>query len=260
MTAPIGAVAPTSTLRLKNGSPLADPRADYIGETDLRNAAYPVATLLPGADSSPRMRSYTWRVAQVLDQRSNGACVGFAWAHELIARPLEVAGITESFATKRVYHAAQIIDRWPGGEYPGARPLMAGTSVLAGARAIKALGYISQYRWAQSVTDLASAVGFLGPAVLGTRLYSGMRDPDDAGFMHPEGTRLGGHALLVTGVRIRPLGAEQPDPDLSNFLIQNSWGPQWGKGGTARITFNDMAELVPNAEVCIPVKRSQPIP
>ena len=240
---------------LKGGKPVIDPRADYVGESDPRNDAFPVEPLLRHDGARRPLRSYTWRARTVLDQRGQGACVGFAWAHELIARPHEVTAIDDSFAVQTLYFEAQRRDRWPGGQYPGASPLMAGTSVLAGAKVVKDLGYIEQYRWAQSLEDLASAIGFLGPAVLGTRMFAGMREPDAAGFIHAAGSRLGGHALLVVGVRIRPIGGGEPDLNASSFLVQNSWGPDWGDNGRARITFTEMSVLLEKAEVCIPVQR-----
>ena len=81
--------------------------------------------------------------------------------------------------------------------------------------------------------------------------------PDEHGFIHPSGTRIGGHALLVVGVRIRPVGTANPDPEASSFVVQNSWGPDWGDGGRARMTFAAMESLLDRAEVCIPLLRTR---
>lgn len=245
-----------ASVPMKDGSVRGDVRADRLQEHDARNADYPVRTMLPDGTRRRRYRSYTWRVSEVLDQDWNGACVGFAWAHELIARPLEIRDVDATFAREDIYYEAQRRDRWPGGEYPGASPLMAGTSVLAAAKVVAEQGYIEEYRWAEDVWELASALGALGPAVIGCALYERMREPDERGFISPDGTRLGGHAFLAMSVRIRPVGADRPDPDRSSFVLQNSWGDGWGDGGRARITFSDLERLWDGIEVCIPVSRS----
>lgn len=242
-------------LQLKDGSTHLDARADRLPEYDARNKDFPISALLGDQGKKPRLRSYTWRVRHVLDQGIDGACVGFAWAHELIARPGEVARIDESFAREKLYLEAQKRDHWPGGEYPGASPILAGTSVLACAKVVTDLGYIKEYRWAENLFDLAGAVGFIGPAVLGCALFADMRAPDPEGFIRPTGSRIGGHAFLITGVSIRTTPVGSVDQDDSTFLLQNSWGTDWGLRGTCRITFNHLLRLWDGAEFCVPLNR-----
>ena len=230
---------------------------DRVVEHDERNADFPIRRALR-ADQLREPRSYTWRVRTPLDQGTEGACVGFAWAHELIARPSEVSGIDAAFARRQLYWSAQRRDRWDGGEYPGARPLMAGTSVLAGAKVVADLGFIEEYRWADNVHEVMAAVGFVGPAVLGCRWYAGMREPDARGFIHPTGPLRGGHAVLLMGVRVRRTDGAV-DLERSSFLVQNSWGPQWGRDGRCRITARALASLWDDhTEICIPLRRRIP--
>ena len=172
-------------------------------------------------------------------------CVGFAWGHELIAKP-EVINVGNTFAREKIYWEAQKIDEWTGGAYPGADPFYEGTSVLAGAKVVKKLGYITEYRWAFSLEDLVLAVGHEGPAVIGIPWYEGMFNPMGCGFLHISGEVAGGHAILVRGVNV----------EKRHFSLHNSWGKDWGFDGRAKITWDEMERLLyEGGEACIPVGR-----
>jgi hypothetical protein len=173
-------------------------------------------------------------------------CVGFSMAHELAARPAEVQGLDAKFAREQVYWEAQKIDEWAGGAYPGASPFYEGTSVLAGVKVLKKLGYIDEYRWAFGLDDLVMAVGYAGPAVLGIPWYEGMFDMWSCGNVHVHGQVAGGHAILCKGVDVK----EQ------TFTLHNSWGPVWGRGGDAKIAWSDMDRLLhEQGEAVIPMGR-----
>ncbi len=217
------------------------PPLGRIPEFDPRSRAFPIRTLV--AAKAPR--SYTWSCAAELDQGTEGACVGFAWTHELIARPRVVPGLGVAFA-RQVYFDAQRIDPWEGGAYPGASPHYQGTSVLAGAQVIHAAGHFAEYRWAFGLDDLILALGYSGPAVLGIDWHNQMFDPDADGLLHPTDGVAGGHAILANGVSIRR----------RLVRLHNSWGPDWGINGEAYIGFDDLATLLAaGGEACIPVGR-----
>jgi hypothetical protein len=207
---------------------------------DERSRQYPVMATVD--KSFPR--SYTWRCDVVLDQGREGACVGFALAHELAARPKVFTGITNSEGL-RIYHAAQKIDPWPGGAYPGASPRYDGTSVLAGVKILAREGKIAEYRWAFGVDDLAVAVSRKGPAVLGVPWYSGMYEPRD-GKLVIEGSVVGGHAILCHSFNAKR----------REFKVHNSWGPDWGKEGEAVVSWETMSRLLAeDGEAVIPMVR-----
>ena len=210
---------------------------------DERSRHYPIRTYVEGK----KPRAYTWRCNQSLDQGPDGACVGFAWTHELVARPAEVRNLGYGFA-KELYFEAQRKDPWDGGAYPGADPFYEGTSILAGAKAAQAAGYITTYRWGFSLMDLALGVGYNGPAVIGVNVYEGMLSPDPVGYyIKPTGQVLGGHAMLIVGVY----------PKYETFRIKNSWGSDWGYQGDCFITFKDMRKLIyENGEACFALKRT----
>ncbi len=229
-------------LILKNGSQVKDPRLTRIVHFDERSKGYPIRAVL----SSTTPRSYTWPCTTWLDQGSEGACVGFSFAHELLAAPAVVRGVDKKFAKEKIYWEAQKIDPWDGGSYPGASPYYEGTSVLAGVKAVQELGYIEEYRWAFGLEDLILAVGHSGPVVLGINWYEGMFDMMPCGFVHVTGSVAGGHAILCQGVNVSE----------EYFTLHNSWGTSWGDGGNAKITWKEMDQLLKeDGEACVPVVR-----
>jgi hypothetical protein len=217
-----------------------DMKLDRRIEFDERSRNYRAVSLIDRQTMAPR--SKRWRCNPYLDQGTEGACVGFAWAHELAAEPDPVRDMSNIFA-QNIYYSARQVDPWPGEDYEG-------TSVLAGAKVCKELRYISEYRWAFGLEDLILAVGHLGPAVLGVNWYEGMDDTWDCGRLHFSSTRaLGGHAILCSGVNVRD----------KYFVLHNSWGKDWGTGGNARVGFQLMNSLLQDqGEACIPVTRRQP--
>lgn len=211
----------------------------------------------------PYARSYTWGCEPVYNQGREGACVGFAWTHEANAKPsVQPVGESTAFA---LYRAAQKIDEWPGENYEG-------TSVLAGAKVSMTYGWLGEYRWAFNVPDALSAISRRGPAIIGVNWYDGLYYPTD-GELRIYGDVVGGHAILVRGVRLvfQPgVTTEQKtssqwfsylDQRQSKVLLHNSWGPNWGgteKGpGTAYLTVEDYARLMSEqGECCIPTVRT----
>ncbi len=238
-------------LPLKNNSFTEDPRIDRVEEFDDRSLGFRVRERLTPSQIG-RPRSYTWRVRTVLDQAMQGACVGFAWAHDLVARPAEVSGISARFARETIYWRAQQRDRYPGGSYPGASPIMGGTSVLAAAKVVRDLGYIREYRWATRLEELLAVLGYHGPVVLGCRWPRGMHAPDSRSFVAPTGSQMGSHCVLLTGVKVVRASGGALDPDRSWFTFQNSWGTDWGDEGRGRILVSDLEPLLDGADMCVP--------
>ena len=206
---------------------------DRIPQFDPRSREFPIRTLV----GDRALRSYTWNGAPHLDQGVEGACVGFGWTHEAGARPV-VRAVTKQDAFD-LYRRAQQLDAWPGEAYDG-------TSVLAGAKAAQEKGWLGEYRWAFSLTDLLLAVGYKGPVVIGVNWYEGMMDTDHAGFIAPTGDIVGGHCTLVKGVSVRN----------KTVRIHNSWGPSWGVNGDAFLSFDGLDYLLKQqGEACIAIQR-----
>lgn len=210
-------------------------------EFDPRSRNFPIRTLV-GARAP---RSYTWACKVNLDQGAEGACVGFAWAAELAARPVVVDAVGD-ITGRALYQRAQQLDEWPGEE-----PTYSGTSVLAGAKAVVERGWMTEYRWAFGVDELAAAVGWQGPAVIGVNWHEGMWAPDGRGYLNPTGPVVGGHAILVRGYNVAA----------RRFLLHNSWGAGWGgrggaPAGCAWMTHDAVGRLLAEwGDACVPVRR-----
>jgi hypothetical protein len=207
---------------------------DRIVRFDPRSRDYPIRALV---DGRPR-RSYTWRCDAWLDQGREGACTGFAVSHEAAARPVAVPGITNAVA-RQVYIRARQLDDIPGEDYDG-------STVLGAMKAGLERGWYSEYRWAFGEGDLALAVGYAGPAVLGVSWYEGMMEPDPLGVIRPAGRVVGGHAILCVGY----------SKPLARYRLRNSWGRGWGRNGDCFISARDLSRLLQaGGEACIPVVR-----
>ena len=205
-----------------------------LPEFDERSRNYPVRTLLRG---EPELSTKIWDLDVWLDQGNEGACVGFSLAHEIAAEPA-VGDVDADYATM-IYREAQKVDQWPGEDYEG-------TSVLAGAKIVKGLGWFEEYRWGFSTTDVIQSLVNLGPVVLGINWYSGMWDTDSNGYIHPTGELAGGHAIVAVGY----------DHERDAVLLHNSWGPGWGVDGRAWLSTSALSGLLAEyGEACIPVVR-----
>ena len=224
---------------------------------DPRSRDYPVrAALRWGEEHIISRRWYLPSTAEVVEQGSDGACVGFAVANELRYTPSPVdrlpggGRVDNRYAVERIYWPAQRVDPWDGGAYPDASPFYEGTSVLAGVKAAAAAGWYGEYRWAFSEFDLAMAVSHIGPAIIGIPWYERMFYPDGRGFLIPDGEVVGGHAVLVIGINTQ---------DGGHFAVMNSWGRGWGDRGRAKISRVDMVKLLAeDGEACIITRRTRP--
>lgn len=221
---------------MRDGSIVKDPRLGRLIEFDERSRNYNVRKLFTTEHDAPR--SYRWKVPQSLDQKRNPSCVGFAWSHELCARPKMTEGITEESALQ-LYYEAQKLDEWSGEGYEG-------TSVLGGAKAAQAQGKILEYRWAFDTLDLAIAISYFGGAVIGVNWYDSMFETDVDGYLHIGGKIAGGHALYVPGFSVFKW----------SFWCWQSWGLEFGLAGGCWIRFEDMDRLLKeNGEACLPTLR-----
>lgn len=218
---------------------------------DERSRAYPLRAV--ASTINTHKRNKLWKTGPILDQGSEGACVGFGWAGDALANPVgvkldrvspEVPREPDAFA-RTIYWRARQIDEWDGEDYEG-------TSVLAGAKTMKELGMLKEYRWAFGVNDVIDGVLGRGPVVLGTYWYDSMYDPQN-GLLKPEGEIVGGHCYLAVGFRYKSGLLNGAD----GVVVQNSWGSDWGNGGLAVISVEDLDKLLrQDGEACVPWRRS----
>ena len=216
---------------LRDGTVVEDIRLDRLIEFDEKSRNYGLGKTL---DKEPR--SHYWNLnIEALDQKSEGACVGFGISGELACDPAAVKGITNRFA-RELYWKAQREDNFPGGEYPGAYPRSAGTSVLAGMKAAREMGYIEGWKYAFGLMELILGIDYDGPSVMGTNWYNDMYTTDKYGFVEPTGDFVGGHCWLVYGVNWEE----------KFFLCRNSWGSEYGINGDFYLSFDGMEFLLKN--------------
>lgn len=229
-------------IKIKNNTTTYDIRLDRVHEFDERSRNYSIADIR----TTKKLRSYTWRCDDHFDQKAEGACVGFSLGHELAARPAEVKDLSDEYLRKQVYWEAQKSDPWDGGAYPGAKPFYEGTSILAGVKQVKRLGYIEEYRWAFNLNDVLYGIGHNGPAVLGINWTEDMYYPDQNHFIKPTGQFVGGHAILARAVNIKE----------KYITLRNSWGKEWGNNGDCYMTFDDLNVLLKHdGEACFLMER-----
>lgn len=183
--------------------------------------------------TSSRKRK-TWKDGTPsLDQATTPKCVGFGFSHWLLNDP-----IRQYIDPAGIYQFAKTLDGMGGGD---------GTSVRAGAQVLKALGFISEYRWAFDLDTLIYTLLEEGPVVVGTEWYSGMDAPTGPNWrLTPTGRYRGGHAYLLNAV----------DTVAQTFGMKQSWGVRWGNSGRAVISFADMEKLLrADGEACLAVER-----
>jgi hypothetical protein len=231
------------TIQLRGGHRTSDARLDRVPHFDERSRSFSVADVLP----STKLRSRTWPCAVHLDQKAEGACVGFGWSHELAAQPVVVKGVTDGTA-RSLYRLAQTLDDEPGEAYEG-------TSVLAGAKAVQQHGFLGEYRWAFGIDDVLATLAHVGPVVLGTNWLTGMFRTQTDGRLVVAGDVAGGHCYLARGLLVSGrLGNYNYGEPL--VRIRNSWGPGWGVDGDAFIRASDLEWLLKDqGEACVPIQR-----
>lgn len=223
---------------------------DWVSQHDPKSRKFSLRSILP---YNIPQRAVYWREGVVLDQGSEGACVGYGWTGELLAEPASpvvqpLVASAEGYATLS-YRRAQKIDPWPGEDYEG-------TSVLAGAKIMQQDGQIDAYRWCFGVEDVRDAIITSGPVVIGVPWYQSMYSTTDEGLVVIDGRKVGGHCVVVTGYDPEYfIGGEAQEV----FRWRNSWGSGYGLEGSGYVRFDDLSRLLQDrGEACVPVGRNVP--
>ena len=176
------------------------------------------------------------------DQGFTSQCVGYAFAHYLEDGPITHRDVAPVATPRKIYTLAKTLDEWEGTSYEG-------TSVRGGAKALQAMGWISEYRWTWDLMTLVDTILDVGPVVVGTAWKSGMDNWSRSGVLDVSGRTLGGHAYIVNGVNVSK----------GLFRMKNSWGRSWCKRGHAYITFDGMRKLIEeDGEVCLAIENKFP--
>ena len=210
---------------------------------DPRNLGHPFA-----ADVAELQRDHEWtRYSPILNQGNLGCCTCAALVGALGTQPLsdgpgDVDGLNIDLAHDLYSIATRIDDRGPNGIPGHWPPTDTGSSGLAAAKAAKQAGLISAYQWAFSERSLRRALS-IGPVIMGMAWYEGMSEPDSDGRLWPTGDCVGGHEILVRGIRG------------TSLVIDNSWGPEWGDQGSALLPWSVFLDLRhQQLDITVPVK------
>jgi len=228
-----------------------------IPEKKPQQQNYMIATLLEiGAPTLFTVRSW-WDNGSWLDQGNTGTCVGHGCAHRMEDSPITYPHV--AIDPFEIYREACKLDPWPENDNGD---VDFGTSVDAGARALKKMDLISAFYWA---FDMDTADRFLrtpadqggGPLIIGVNWYESMFNPvwrkdalgDYRWFIEideSEGGVAGGHCLVVNG----------RNPQRKTWRLKNSWGRSWGVEGRVSMHDDDMERLIAEGgEFCSPLEK-----
>lgn len=181
--------------------------------------------------------SRTWGLGAQLNQGSSGRCVGYTAAAELAALPVRWPGTNE--LGNVLYELATKRDVWPQNDGPD---INFGTNDVAVMKAMKELGFITEYRWCgagsgRPLEDFALALKHIGPVLAGTDWLASMDTMGADGHLlvDPASAVRGGHEYLHYRVSIAWLPGTPPssagprtfadvDIDASRTYVRNSWG------------------------------------
>jgi hypothetical protein len=227
---------------------------DALPDTiDFRDIMYEAALIeVPGASDLDSFRAIG---LPVLDQGQEGACTGFGLAtvvNYLLAKRGKEKLADEASAAM-LYVMAKRYDEWPGEDYEGssARGAMKGWHKhgvcaarlwedsksdweIDAQRAADALNRPLGAYYRVNHLDLVamhaaiSEVGILYATASVHQGWMEVKSGDDQ-IVYSQDV-VGGHAFAIVGY------------DRQGFWIQNSWGPEWGKGGLARLSYADWLE------------------
>jgi hypothetical protein len=228
-----------------------------------------IATYLPAYE----------RAGLILDQGQEGACTGFGlsaminyvqFRRELDSADEDDRAAPPPVSPRMLYHLARIYDEWPGEDYEGSscRGAMkgwfhhgiCGDAFWPYRRAGKVVFVPPKDGWTadaarrplgayyrivhDAIADLQAAIVEVGAIYVSSCVHEGWQSPGRAGKRRsakaaaslkglptiewsPEVKADGGHAFALVGY------------DDEGFVVQNSWGPDWGYHGFARLTYAD---------------------
>lgn len=216
---------------------------DYIARHDPRNALFSVAPVLEAVAGPWTSRYYT--TAPVLDQGSEGACVGHGTVGALASSPIRVKFRHLQQAAFGFFRLAQFVDEWAGEAYEG-------TSVLGGLTVAHKAGHISEYRWCPTTQDVLDTVALIGPVIIGVEWRDTMMEPDADGLLDCSGSAVGGHCVFISGVsRKRDFGRKGTHEVVR---IRQSWGKSHGNNGNVWMKWDDLDSLLSTGEAALPIK------
>ena len=236
---------------------------------DLRDRAYippprSLPQVLPADADIARFLGHYTQARLILDQGQEGACTGFGLACVINYLRWRAAGMPKRLARispRMLYHFARRFDEYEGENYEGSscrgalkgwyhngvcheakwdyQPGIDNLPVPGwDAEAIETTLGVYYRIERQSITDLQAAIQEVGAIYVSANTHAGWdgvvsaKTPASHADLpvidfDGEPSRGGGHAFALIGF------------NRTGFVIQNSWGPQWGTGGFAVLSYAD---------------------
>ncbi|MFY8118975.1 MAG: C1 family peptidase [Roseateles sp.] len=224
------------------------------------------------------LEDYQAHGVPILDQGQEGACTGFGLATvaNYLLRRRKVVPDATPVSPRMLYDMARRYDEWPGEAYAGssARGAMKGwhkhgvcaesawpyklkrgaTGGLTQARVQDAqqrpLGAYLRVNH-KDLVAMHAALAEVGILFATSMVHAGWDEVGEDGLISPRETPEGGHAFAIVAY------------DAEGFWIQNSWGPDWGRQGFARIAYADWLRHATDvwvARLGVPVQLAAPAP
>jgi hypothetical protein len=225
----------------------------------------------PLIELRPRLYPAGNFLSPILDQGDEGSCTGFSLAatvNLLLNQRLSAAGLPlraggELVSPRMIYEMAKVHDEWAGEGYEGSSlrgalkgffhngictlneaPYVPGEKngrlTVPRAKDARNIGLGAYYRLRPQMIDYHAAISQAGTVYVSAQVHEGWQQPQD-GRIVPSNRPIGGHAFAIVGY------------DDEGFLVQNSWGPNWGGfsgwGGIAHWRYDDWAKNVSDAWV-----------
>lgn len=210
----------------------------------------------------------------VLNQGVEGACTGFGLAacinylrfHREIEKGKKAP--TSSVSPGMLYQLARIYDEWDGEDYEGSscRGAMKGWHRHGACmrdlwKDKKGKPLAPDKDWSKdaiklpigayfrietrSLTDIQSAITEAGAVYVSSDVHEGWDLPQtDSLAIISRKNKVGKNHKIIGGHAFTIVGYQQ-----AGFIVQNSWGPEWGYSGFALLTYEDWLENADDAWV-----------
>lgn len=197
---------------------------------DFRDAKFPLK--LDRDASSTGLNFKYYQTSTALDQGDTPQCVAYTGEQLLLSAPVKNLLYKTPLD---LYNECQKNDEWSDQIHDG-------SSTRGLFKALQLAGYITEYRWANSLADIIQYLLTQGPVCCGTNWYNSQFYPDKNGFVTVKGASgiAGGHEYLAKGVNT---GKLCPDGSRGAIRFMNSWGTEWADKGMFWMSFADVKRL-----------------
>jgi len=195
----------------------------------------------------------------ILNQGTEGACTGFGLAAVINFLNAQKRDLYFKASPRMLYEMAKKHDEWPGEDYAGSscRGAIrgwknmgvcsesdwryaadeAGNLTIDRAKAARYCTVGAYYRLRPEINDYHTALNEVGAIFVSADVHSGWFSPkaaksDEPAVISPSSTIEGGHAFALVGYTSQ------------GFIVQNSWGPEWGQQGYAIWLYEDWLQNI----------------